>query len=146
MSGCWRVAGPPGTSTMLAVSRAIGDRDLKDATPSGRIYRTSRRSRSLQLEDKLLILATDGLWDVVHDAQAVKIACDATRKVKPPTPKPSPSKSGSSQKAAAAAEERSTAELQAEAAAEALVKKAGDLGSLDNITVLVAWVEWEEAE
>ena len=146
MSGCWRVAGPPGTSTMLAVSRAIGDRDLKDATPSGRIISNEPQmlSRSLQLEDKLLILATDGLWDVVHDAQAVKIACDAARKVKPPTPKPSPSKSGSSQKAVAAAEERSTAELQAEAAAEALVKKAGDLGSLDNITVLVAWVEWEE--
>ena len=103
MSGCWRVAGPPGTSSMLAVSRAIGDRDLKDATPSGRIISNEPQmlSRSLQLEDKLLILATDGLWDVVHDAQAVKIACDAARKVKPPTPKPSPSKSGSSQKAAA---------------------------------------------
>ena len=25
INGCWRVTGPPGTSTMLAISRAFGD-------------------------------------------------------------------------------------------------------------------------
>ena len=31
LNGCWRVAGPPGCTTLLAVSRAIGNKDLKDA-------------------------------------------------------------------------------------------------------------------
>lgn len=32
INGCWRVTGPPGTSTMLAISRAFGNRELKRAT------------------------------------------------------------------------------------------------------------------
>ena len=36
--------------------------------------------------------------------------------------------------------------LAAHAAAEALVRRAGELGSLDNVCVLVAWVEWGDGE
>ena len=127
ISGCWRVAGPPGCSTLLAVSRAIGDRDLKDAAvaPAATALiscEPQMLSRPLSPQDRLLILATDGLWDVVNDAQAVKIACEAARRV-------------------------ASTEAAAKAAAETLVRRAGELGSLDNVTVLVAWVEWaHEAE
>ena len=127
ISGCWRVAGPPGCTTLLAVSRALGDRDLKDAagapTTTALIScEPQMLSRPLSPQDRLLILATDGLWDVMNDGQAVKIACEAARRV-------------------------ATTEAAAKVAAETLVRRAGELGSLDNVTVLVAWVEWaHEAE
>eukprot|EP01138_Halocafeteria_seosinensis_P015443 gb/GECG01015761.1/.p1 GENE.gb/GECG01015761.1/~~gb/GECG01015761.1/.p1 ORF type:complete len:584 (+),score=64.03 gb/GECG01015761.1/:1-1752(+) len=57
--GVWRVQG------VLAVSRAIGDRLLKPfvtATPEV-------KSKILEEEDKYLVLATDGLWDVVSNAE-----------------------------------------------------------------------------
>eukprot|EP00735_Rhodelphis_limneticus_P004238 TRINITY_DN15808_c0_g1::TRINITY_DN15808_c0_g1_i1::g.25553::m.25553 TRINITY_DN15808_c0_g1::TRINITY_DN15808_c0_g1_i1::g.25553 ORF type:complete len:353 (+),score=34.28,sp/Q8RXV3/P2C59_ARATH/45.25/2e-63,PP2C/PF00481.16/2.1e-69,PP2C_2/PF13672.1/2.1e-05,SpoIIE/PF07228.7/0.15 TRINITY_DN15808_c0_g1_i1:181-1239(+) len=59
--GCWRVMG------RLAMSRAIGDRSLKNyviATPEVQTY-------NLTPKDEFLILACDGLWDVMSNQEAV---------------------------------------------------------------------------
>lgn len=61
--GAWRVEG------ILAVSRAIGDRRLKK-------YVTSDPEilvRQLGPSDDRLILATDGVWDVISNQQAADI-------------------------------------------------------------------------
>lgn len=56
-AGTWRVGG------VLAVSRAFGDRPLKRyviATPE-------IKEETLKDEDEFLILASDGLWDVISN-------------------------------------------------------------------------------
>ena len=61
--GTWRVEG------VLAVTRAIGDRRLKKfitAAPEVKL-------RRLQAGDELLILASDGVWDVLSSQQAVDV-------------------------------------------------------------------------
>jgi len=60
--GTWRVEG------VLAVTRAIGDRRLKkyvSAVPE-------IKQRKLQAGDDFLILATDGVWDVLSSQEAVE--------------------------------------------------------------------------
>jgi len=61
--GTWRVEG------VLAVTRAIGDRRLKkyvSAVPE-------IKQRKLQVGDDFLILATDGVWDVLSSQEAVEV-------------------------------------------------------------------------
>lgn len=63
--GTWRVEG------VLAVTRSIGDRRLKkyvSAHPEVRV-------RRLQSGDDWLILASDGVWDVMTSQQAVDVVC-----------------------------------------------------------------------
>ena len=63
--GTWRVEG------VLAVTRSIGDRRLKkyvSAHPEVRV-------RRLQTGDDWLILASDGVWDVMTSQQAVDVVC-----------------------------------------------------------------------
>lgn len=65
-AGTWRVGG------VLAVSRAFGDRLLKQyvvATPEVDV-------RTLKGDDEWLILATDGLWDVISNQEAVSLIKD----------------------------------------------------------------------
>ncbi|XP_074303182.1 putative protein phosphatase 2C 25 [Silene latifolia] len=65
-NGVWRIQGS------LAVSRGIGDRQLKQfvsAEPETRVLKISPN-------DEFLILASDGLWDKVTDQEAVDIAKD----------------------------------------------------------------------
>lgn len=72
--GVWRVNGE------LAVSRSIGDkkyRPLVIATPD------VKRVRIDPKENSMIILATDGLWDVVKNTQAVRTAGDAHRNKTP---------------------------------------------------------------
>uniref|UniRef100_A0A7R9VJQ1 protein-serine/threonine phosphatase n=1 Tax=Chlamydomonas euryale TaxID=1486919 RepID=A0A7R9VJQ1_9CHLO len=62
-AGTWRVGG------VLAVSRAFGDKPLKryvTSTPHVRI-------ESLQKDDEFLVLASDGLWDVVSNEDAIQL-------------------------------------------------------------------------
>jgi len=62
-AGTWRVGG------VLAVSRAFGDKPLKRyviATPD-------IREESLRDDDEFLILASDGLWDVISNQDAAGI-------------------------------------------------------------------------
>lgn len=66
--GVWRVNGE------LAVSRSIGDkryRPLVIATPDVKRVKMDPR------ENSMVILATDGLWDVVKNTQAVRVAGQA---------------------------------------------------------------------
>ena len=89
-------------------------------------------SHELSPHDRLLIMASDGLWDVVDDSQAVPIACTAARGrgvVHPPPPGGDVDGHGS-----------------ALAAARALMRKAMDSGSMDNVTILVAWLLWPDDE
>lgn len=96
--GIWRVEG------QLAVSRAFGDRHLKEfvgADPDVTEYRID------QDEDKVVIVATDGLWDVMSSEEAVEIVLAMDYKGK------------------------------ADAAAKKLVSTAYYRGSSDNITCIV---------
>eukprot|EP00823_Brevimastigomonas_motovehiculus_P004768 TRINITY_DN3265_c0_g1_i1.p1 TRINITY_DN3265_c0_g1~~TRINITY_DN3265_c0_g1_i1.p1 ORF type:complete len:300 (-),score=69.96 TRINITY_DN3265_c0_g1_i1:792-1691(-) len=61
--GTWRVEG------ILAVTRSVGDRRLKTyVIPTPEVA-----SRPLDASDDFLILATDGLWDVMANAEAAEI-------------------------------------------------------------------------
>lgn len=63
-NGVWRIQGT------LAVSRAIGDKQLKQwvvAEPETKVVRIGSK-------DEFLILASDGLWDKVTNQEAVDIA------------------------------------------------------------------------
>ncbi|KAK9289907.1 hypothetical protein L1049_008068 [Liquidambar formosana] len=66
----WRV-GPPG----LQVTRSIGDDDLKPSvTAEPEITQTV-----LSAEDEFLVMASDGLWDVVSNAEVVSIIRDTVK-------------------------------------------------------------------
>lgn len=88
---------------VLEVSRALGDHCFKSCVVST----PSIDERVLGDADHFLILACDGLWDVVGDDMAVAIACDAFD------------------------EGRTAAEV-----ADVLVKRAIAEGSTDNVTVV----------
>eukprot|EP00877_Chromochloris_zofingiensis_P001081 jgi/Chrzof1/10974/Cz05g19070.t1 len=65
-AGTWRVGG------VLAVSRAFGDRPLKRyVIPTPYV-----RQELLTSDDDCLILASDGLWDVVSNQEAIGIVKD----------------------------------------------------------------------
>eukprot|EP00803_Ostreobium_quekettii_P001776 evm.model.scf_1355EXC.1 EVM.evm.TU.scf_1355EXC.1 scf_1355EXC:38618-43668(-) len=65
-AGTWRVGG------VLAVSRAFGDRPLKKYVKADPYMRTEE----LTTDDEFLVLASDGLWDVVNNEEAVSISRD----------------------------------------------------------------------
>lgn len=54
---------------ILAVSRAFGDRNMKGAINA----EPDVRERSLERQDEYLVLATDGLWDVMTSQEACNI-------------------------------------------------------------------------
>lgn len=65
-AGTWRVGG------VLAVSRAFGDRPLKRYV----ISTPDTFDETLGMDDEFLILASDGVWDVLSNQEAVDIARD----------------------------------------------------------------------
>lgn len=104
----------------LAVSRAIGDHCLRPyviAHPE--VTRVLRRP-----EDQLLILASDGLWDVFSNQDACTVAWEAFHK--------------------AMAANAGAAKVAVKAAARALAKSAMDKGSRDNITVVIVDVRLDD--
>jgi protein phosphatase 1L len=106
--GVWRVDG------VLAVSRAIGDRPLKpyiSALPEVQLW-------NAEPGDLALVLASDGVWDVLGNEQVAAAVCGAMGADGPP-----PS--------------ASAAPNAAQRAAAALVRHAILAGSADNVTVLV---------
>lgn len=123
MIGVWRVF-TPGDVTFggkkmqhgLAVSRAFGDLLLKEPHRYGCPGVTGSlvtavpeiHCQDLTLDDdRFLILACDGIWDVISDDEAVAICKE---------------------------------HHEADSAAHALVRKAFEVGSGDNLTaVVVAW-------
>jgi protein phosphatase 1L len=73
MIGVWRVEG------MLALSRAFGDKHLKHfVTAEPDIF-----SREITEDDLVLIIATDGLWDVLSSQEAVDIVLKNDYQTKP---------------------------------------------------------------
>lgn len=97
---------------LLAMSRAIGDRSLRPfVIPDPEVTIISRRP-----EDQLLILASDGLWDVVNNQEACTLAMRCMQKAR--------------DKGAC---ETNAARLTATVLARAAI----DRGSRDNITVVV---------
>ncbi|GLD91560.1 hypothetical protein PINS_up000093 [Pythium insidiosum] len=60
-------------STYLAVSRALGDRSLKSPTPCVSAEPEIKRVPVLD-DDLFIVLATDGVWDVMTNQEAVEIA------------------------------------------------------------------------
>jgi len=100
-----------GRPMLLSVTRALGDLAFK----SPRRFVSCEphvHARTLDERDRFLILASDGLWDVLSDAEAVHLASDALQLARPGTPP-------------------------AQQAADALLSRAQKLGTTDNTTVLV---------
>ncbi|XP_047094540.1 protein phosphatase 2C 53-like [Lolium rigidum] len=115
---------------VLAMSRSIGDRYLKPYIIPVPEVTLVARARN----DECLILASDGLWDVLSNEEV----CDAARKrillwhKKNATSSPS-----SSAVARGSCDDGGSPDPAAQAAAEYLSKLALQKGSKDNITVLV---------
>lgn len=63
------VAGVPRVNGVLAVSRALGDADLKEVV----IGTPDVRKVVLGGGEMFVVVATDGLWDVVGDEECVKV-------------------------------------------------------------------------
>ncbi|KAM0887188.1 hypothetical protein ACQ4PT_029230 [Festuca glaucescens] len=115
---------------VLAMSRSIGDRYLKPYIIPVPEVRLVARAR----DDECLVLASDGLWDVLSNEEV----CDAARKrillwhKKNATSSPS-----ASAVARGSCDDGGSPDPAAQAAAKYLSKLALQKGSKDNITVLV---------
>ncbi|XP_062232317.1 protein phosphatase 2C 53-like [Phragmites australis] len=108
---------------VLAMSRSIGDRYLKPyIIPVPEVTIVARAK-----DDECLILASDGLWDVMSNEEV----CDAARKRILLWHKKNADASSSAQRSG------DSPDHAAEAAAEYLSKLALQKGSKDNITVIV---------
>ncbi|KAG0519518.1 hypothetical protein BDA96_09G271100 [Sorghum bicolor] len=108
---------------VLAMSRSIGDRYLKPyVIPVPEVTIVARAK-----DDECLIIASDGLWDVMSNEEV----CDAARKRILLWHKKNADASSSAQRSGDSADEA------AQAAAEYLSKLALQKGSKDNITVIV---------
>ena len=144
-----KTKGSPGktSKTSLAISRAFGNLELKEQAAAGPLVCSEPHVASLSLDpatDRLIILATDGLWDVLSDAEAVRIASEAGRRVIAQRHPPAEGGEGGgdtpppSQEVPPAASQPA-----AEAAAEALLLAASQAqGWCDNTSVLVLWIGW----
>eukprot|EP00250_Pteridium_aquilinum_P024727 c29518_g1_i1 orf=388-2157(+) len=103
---------------LLAMSRAIGDRFLKKYVVAVPEVTCIERTK----EDECLILASDGLWDVVSS----EMACDIARR-----------RLRSQRRKCAKSDNPSAEDTPAGAAAALLTKLALSRGSKDNISVIV---------
>ncbi|KAK5840697.1 hypothetical protein F383_20162 [Gossypium arboreum] len=68
--GVYRVWTPNGDTPGLALSRAIGDHCVKEF---GLISVPDVTQRNITNNDQFVILATDGVWDVISNEEAVEI-------------------------------------------------------------------------
>ncbi|CBJ30304.1 conserved unknown protein [Ectocarpus siliculosus] len=71
--------GVPRVNGILAVSRAFGDRNMKGAVNA----EPDVRERSLERHDDFLVLATDGLWDVMTSQEVCNIVYNSAPDVGP---------------------------------------------------------------
>jgi serine/threonine protein phosphatase PrpC len=122
---------------VLAVTRAMGNHGLKTNTgqnqdqdrnqeqqleghPSGIVARPSCRSLQLEADDRFVVLASDGLTDVMCDQSIVETVCDGVHKMRAES-----IKRGRPVKHAAST------------LSKLLVRKALQRGANDNITAMV---------
>ncbi|KXZ41809.1 hypothetical protein GPECTOR_276g723 [Gonium pectorale] len=129
---CWRVIVEPREGRLgsgLAVSRSLGDLDFKEPR---RFVECEPDVRRLvpQPGDELVVLGSDGLWDVMSDQEAVDVANAAL-------------KARLSGRAGAGAVSQPNREDDARAAAEALLDAAVRRGTADNVTVIVMLLTWD---
>jgi serine/threonine protein phosphatase PrpC len=71
--GSWRVG-----SAGLQVTRSIGDVDMKVE----KVLTAEAEIHDVELDDEddwFVIIATDGLWDVMNDQEAVRLMCDTVK-------------------------------------------------------------------
>nr|XP_010933108.1 probable protein phosphatase 2C 75 isoform X1 [Elaeis guineensis]XP_019709343.1 probable protein phosphatase 2C 75 isoform X1 [Elaeis guineensis]XP_029123002.1 probable protein phosphatase 2C 75 isoform X1 [Elaeis guineensis] len=117
---------------ILAMSRALGDRYLKPAVISEPEVRIVQRSA----EDECLIIASDGLWDVLPN----DLACDVARRCleEADTAKGTEDLgTGAAEGATGVQEEQQASEEHCSAAAALLARLALGRKSADNISVIV---------
>jgi len=104
----------------LAVSRALGDMDFKHPYNKAEGHFVSGEPYIHKLEltplNPFIVIACDGLWDKVTYEEAVEFVAKAKHEGKDPT---------------------ETSQL--------LVKHALDLGSFDNITIIVVYLDWAKS-
>ncbi|TMW56806.1 hypothetical protein Poli38472_006816 [Pythium oligandrum] len=97
---------------ILEPFRSIGDLDMKSKGMEGWVIPTPEiRQRDLQIGQSTFVLATDGVWSVMSSRRAIAIA-----------------------------HQELTEDGDAQSAAEAIAEEAVELGSLDDVTVLVVSV------
>lgn len=73
-AGSWRVG-----AAALQVTRALGDFDLKGPIDGGVTAEPEVVEFALTPEDQFIIMATDGVWDVMSDAEAVGLVHDTVK-------------------------------------------------------------------
>ncbi|GBF88929.1 hypothetical protein Rsub_01428 [Raphidocelis subcapitata] len=73
-AGGWRVG-----AAGLQVTRALGDFDLKGPIDGGVTPEPEVVELALTEEDSFLVMATDGVWDVMTDAEAVALVRDTVK-------------------------------------------------------------------
>lgn len=109
-----------GRASMLAMSRALGDADYKDPKPFVSAEASVRRLDLLP-EDKAVIIASDGLWDVIGDQDVVTMVDQLIKE------------GGDGDKSNLARR-----------AAQKLVQVALQRGTADNVTALVMLPQWTQ--
>jgi serine/threonine protein phosphatase PrpC len=73
-AGSWRVGG-----AALQVTRALGDFDLKGPIDGGVTAEPEVVELMLTPEDQFIVMATDGVWDVMTDAEAIGLVRDTVK-------------------------------------------------------------------
>ncbi|KAJ6357675.1 hypothetical protein OIU78_005508 [Salix suchowensis] len=113
---------------VLAMSRAIGDNYLKPfVIPEPDVTLTERTG-----EDECLILASDGLWDVVSNDTACGVVRMCLRARTPPSPPGSPGSDAAAARAATESSDKACSD-----ASILLTKLALARNSSDNVSVVV---------
>ncbi|KAI3439041.1 hypothetical protein D9Q98_001451 [Chlorella vulgaris] len=148
---CWRVIVDPGggrPASGLAVSRSFGDPDFKE--PLHLVTATPDVIRErLQPGDDFVILASDGLWDVMSDSDACNVVrrhlqqSGAPRQITPPQLMPGADAFGGGSFASQMRRPPVLTTALAAAAAERLVQESLSRGTMDNVTAVVGLLQWD---
>jgi serine/threonine protein phosphatase PrpC len=77
--GVHRVWQPVDESPGLAMSRAFGDYCIKDY---GLVSVPEVTQRHISIRDQFIILATDGVWDVISNQEAIDIVSSTAERAK----------------------------------------------------------------
>lgn len=121
----------------LALSRAIGDRSERPAVTS----KPDMTTFDVEDDDEFIILASDGLWDVMSSQEAISFVRDTLRESGPVL-------EGSSKASSDSEIQEDETESESEPASTNLQNRIADLlvaealkrGTTDNVTVVVLWL------
>ncbi|CAM9272566.1 unnamed protein product [Sphacelaria rigidula] len=146
-NGCYRVQHED-VNCRLAVSRSLGDSQFKGnlgkargseepGKGGGQLVSPEPAVSTVKLEprDRVIIVASDGLWDVMSNAEAVEIALAAHARA--------PASSGRPASWASALATRTAGENAEGDPANALVKEAVKRGTADNVTAIAVILPWD---